>query len=103
MSDQESYQGWDNRETWCLQLWLSNDEGFYRQITDEIVPPIQRHNDGDDAVRALADRLKDWVTSDLKEFADESKEGSPLRVMFDDIGSLWRVNWEEIARAWLED
>jgi hypothetical protein len=34
----------------------------------------------------------------------EYREGNEsLQTMFDDIGSLWRVNWHEIATAWLED
>jgi hypothetical protein len=28
------YNGWKNRQTWNVALWLSNDERTYRQVRD---------------------------------------------------------------------
>lgn len=37
-SSSEEYQGWKNRATWNVALWVNNDEGLYR----EAVAYVQR-------------------------------------------------------------
>lgn len=103
MKTKEEYNGYSNRETWALNLWLTNDEGFYHEIREEMIPQLKKRYDDEDLPYRLADRLRDWVENDLKEFADESNAGSLIRNMFEDIGSLWRIDWQEIAGYWLED
>lgn len=91
----DKYGGWENRETWALNLWLSNDEGLYNLVKERL-------NEIDSSKKfehELWDGLEELV-DELKEEAENNKE---LKKMFDDVGSLWRVNWEEIAKAFMEE
>ena len=85
----DSYNGWTNRETWACHLHLTNDEGWY-DMARGIVADAGGTRDGYAAANALAD----WF--------DEIGGYTPtpgIRMMLDDIGSLWRVNWREVANA----
>ena len=79
----ETYNGWTNYETWACNLWLTNDEGMYHWSRS-----LESSQD-----------LQEWVEglSDLKQ------ESEMLTGMFNDIGSTWRVNWNEIHESMLED
>ena len=95
------YQGWTNYATWCVQLWLNNEEPSYRRWTTqakEVWGDAKRDEyltRSEVARRQLAERLQ-----------GEIEDGSPL-----DGGSLYSdlltsaigdVNWLEIADAWLD-
>lgn len=80
----EKYNGWTNYETWCVNLWLANDEGLYNavQAMDKSSLPD------------YADALKTFVT-----------ESAPtLSGMYSDLltAALGAVNWYEIASAQTE-
>ena len=101
----ETYNGWTNYPTWCVNLWLANDRGLYEEtiertravIADEhptstvwTVEESRRFN--------VADAIESWV-EDLTD--DDSDDGAGLTV--DLLGwALGHVNWHEIADAWIE-
>jgi len=88
----QEYNGWTNRETWATNLWIDNDRGLYervQEITEEAM----------DSVRELADNIQGLFEElfDMENiFGDYGKE---LIIMSQDIGSLYRVNWHEIAES----
>ena len=85
----DDYQGWKNRETWAVNLWMGNEEALYDMA-------IQHRDDAAD-VDNLADRLKGMFEEMKNDLLDDPVTyGGYLTVLFD-IGSLYRVNWDEIA------
>ena len=88
---EEKYQGWNNRETWAVNLWLSNDEGLYRNVCG-IVEDAEEEGEAEEGIKGYVEELEELVK--------EGEAGEELKSMFSDIGSLWRVDWGEIAEAW---
>lgn len=93
-----TYNGWTNRETWACHLWLTNTETLYRWA--------------EETARIYgADRLKEGLEL-LQEATIDAKDpfiyveevglviyARDARLALEDIGSLWRVDWEEVAEA----
>jgi len=109
MSDETGHQGWTNYETWCVKLWLDNDEGSYdywREQTREAWQdaPSNVFMDGPDK----RDReVQSALASQLKDHFDDSTdqlEGLNDTVYADLLNAaLSEVNWHEIAKALIDD
>lgn len=88
------YNGWTNRETWCTNLWIDNEFGLYERV-QEFAKESETVHQLSDNIRELIEELFDMESL----FANRE-----LLVMMSDIGSLYRVNWAEIARnIWEEN
>lgn len=75
MSDNETYNGWTNRQTWCVNLWLTNDESTYRKALRcscaEFLSQMAQDMVADETIGAC-------MTMDIAHYA------------------LYDVNWDEI-------
>jgi hypothetical protein len=99
--DSKRYNGWSNYETWCVNLWLTNDEAserHWRGIAEELKgePSLNRHwTDEEYRTFTLSDQLKEEITDSMPEVPG----------MWSDLlrSSLEEVDWHEIADAFLED
>lgn len=112
MSDE--YNGWTNRETWAVALHIDNDEGLHDH-RNSLCQTASVYGDPDNEhgrvvpiekarVHLLARELQDWIESLFESlYFPGGGHGVGLLPMFHDIGSLWRVNWDEIASNWLSD
>ena len=78
--EKQTYNGWTNYETWCANLWLSNDEGCYNYCID-----LARQA-GTTAL--LAERLEDFTLKYKPDFMLNA--------------GLSNINWYEIAESFEE-
>jgi len=93
MSD---YYGWANRETWAMNLWLSNDEGLYRALTAALA-------DADEEPGQVIATFWEELTVNVEaEDADAVWFIKTILPMILDVGSVWRVDFDEIAANWLD-
>ncbi|HUD06819.1 MAG TPA: hypothetical protein VMR34_02935 [Candidatus Saccharimonadales bacterium] len=79
----KTYNGWTNRETWLVSLWLNNDPVSYSMFTEALE-------------LEASDREKaEWLETNIKdEMFDLPLEAS---LWSDLLGtSLTRVNWVEV-------
>lgn len=76
-----SYNGYKNYPTWCLSLWIDNDEGLYLQFREE----------SSFGVSKLADLIRQEVESWVNEVGNV---GFIVDVL---VWTLDQIDWEEIA------
>jgi hypothetical protein len=94
MSDQE-YNGWSNRETWATALHIDNDSGLY----DNVLEQTKNYTDTEHPIAGLAGEIESFIDEVLD--YENIKHNRNAFLMLTDIGSLYRVNWREIAEYYL--
>lgn len=96
----QEYNGWSNRETWATMLHIDNDEYLQETAMNYTRQELEQY--GEQARYELAQTLQNWVEEDL--LTRENIAGNEgLWLMLTDIGSLYRVNWQEIAQSLIEN
>lgn len=101
MSEDTKYNGWTNYETWCVNLWLSNDQGSQEYACERAQEALQSAIDDNtsDAKAEAASTLAD----ELEQMHDENKPEAS-GVYADLLGAaLGAVNWREIAEHYVDD
>ena len=99
------YNGWTNRETWATALHINNDQWLQETAEEYAIQSWASHAEEEEgryacASDCLAESIENWITEDLLTL--ENIAGNQgLFSMLTDIGSLYRVNWREIAESFL--
>jgi len=77
----ETYNGWKNRETWLVNVWLNNDQisyKYFRSVLSKDEPKLRAKN--------------------LSEYFDELLEDGSISLWTDLLREvLSKVDWQEIA------
>lgn len=100
MSDQK-YNGWSNYETWCANLWLTNDSGGCDWLDETARQCVQDAIDAEesDIKDAAAAALTDSLESYHREFYPEVQG-----VFADLLGAAFgAIDWREIAENHIGD
>ena len=76
---EEKYEGWENYETWAVNLWLSNDEGLYRNVCG-IVEDAEDEAEAEDGVffglvHGFEDEMGYFSLSEMAEVMKEKPYG----------------------------
>jgi|AntDeeMetagen681_2_1112603.scaffolds.fasta_scaffold21852_2 hypothetical protein len=95
----ENYLGWSNRETWAVSLNL-RESGLGDEIADVGGRIAGSYSDSERNM-AIAE-FAEYFSELLNDFRDMRSENPEIMRVFDDIGSMWRVDFYELAEAWLE-
>ena len=97
----EEYNGWTNRETWATMLYIDNDQWLQETALNYAREEVQGHDKGEEInPYYLGETIKNWIEEELLTLENVS-EIRGLWLMLTDIGSLYRVNYREIAEALL--
>ena len=92
-----SYNGWNNRMTWQVKLWIDNDEGSQSYWLSAARYADIRH--GEMATYMLSQRLRDEHTEDAYLYLKVS--GGWVSDLLQ--SALDQVDWYEIAQSLMEE
>jgi hypothetical protein len=102
-TEDTTYNGWKNYPTWCVNLWLSNEEPLYlealartREILEDKHPSTDVWTVDESRRFNTADMLKSWVRDELAPDLGASFGEDLLGYALD------QVDWHEIADSWIE-
>ena len=84
-SDTQQYNGWANRDTWLVSLWLNNDEGYYRTVYDYTKQLVGQGLPREEIRKAVQKRIR--------------TESYRIR----DPRNDFNVHYKEVSEAWMDD
>ena len=95
LSFKETYNGWTNYETWCLNIWIDNDQ-YLNERKAELVREVTLHYD-DKQVYELSLLLESMV----EELKDNALEVGLLSDLLG--GAIGKINFYELAEHYIND
>lgn len=104
----EEYNGWTNRETWCMNLWITNKQGW-DELMRELAKEALKGSFTDLSLPESKNSHTYSLSQEIEVYFEEIfsweyvKDNESLFNVVKDVGSLYRVNWFEIAEHFIDD
>ena len=99
----KEYNGYTNYQTWCVSLWIDNDEGLYNMIGEIAESTWDNAEESDhfskenDAIYSLEENIK-TIVNEFNPIINQANMHNDL------LGyALSSVNWYEITENWIEN
>ena len=96
--EDDTYNGWKNKETWLVNIWLSNDYDLYKHYVSTLTEIVEKQSNVLYTHRLVVEELKEIVH---EIYRDEHRESG----LIDDLieTSLNNVDWSRLAEHYIDD
>jgi hypothetical protein len=112
----EKCEGYCNRETFAADMFINNSEWANKKAKEILATTKKRYTDkngetyqGQDLTVVYGKELRNWMEA-INEKYHSGRLGSfapmhrkDVKDMWPDIGSIWRVDWYEIAESQMQE
>ncbi len=103
---QESYDGFANYQTWCVNWWLTNDAEASkrcRELVNQTSHAVQEAAAVVSGIGDAAEATRNLLANELSELVDGYNPVANETTLFSDLigTALGEVDWLEIADAFL--
>lgn len=90
------YNGWANKPTWLVNLWLTNDESTEAMLHESARNACETGDDREDAAQLLA--------GELEQLVENMRTDDDAGLLSDLLGwAMAHVEWYEIAEHYVND